>query len=94
MEQNQILGLNAPYGAWRFLTDSLHVRHPAIKKRLNAPFGARCFLTRTSSTRFRLFRQSLNSPFGARCFLTRNDPVRRAQRDRTVLMHLLALGAF
>ena len=72
MEQNQILGLNAPYGAWCFLTDSLHVRHPAIKKRLNAPFGARCFLTLSdTTTRFTLSWTGLNAPFGARCFLTR-----------------------
>ena len=37
--------------------------------------------------------EPLNAPFGARCFLTQ----KRAKLERTsqsVLMHLLALGAF
>ena len=39
-------GLNAPYGARRFLTEKLHrLAKDSDLKRLNAPYGARCFLT-------------------------------------------------
>ncbi len=40
----QTAGLNAPFGAWCFLT----IRSPTATnatKSLNAPYGARCFLT-------------------------------------------------
>ena len=59
---------------------------------LNAPFGARCFLTfEGSGLSIRISRH--NAPFGARCFLTWDSGLGIAFTI-TVLMHLLALGAF
>ena len=38
-------GLNAPYGAWCFLTMLMFLLWKNVRFRLNAPYGARCFLT-------------------------------------------------
>ena len=37
--------LNAPYGAWCFLTESNWYARPTHARCLNAPYGAWCFLT-------------------------------------------------
>ena len=39
-----VTGLNAPYGAWCFLTICTITQSTALWTGLNAPFGARCFL--------------------------------------------------
>ena len=61
--------------------------------RLNAPYGARCFLTSVTVNDTPQVRVRLNAPYGARCFLT---TVSRGDQSwaNTVLMHLMALGAF
>ena len=63
--------LNAPFGAWCFLTAVVAVERPHLIVRLNAPYGAWCFLTlglrRLSAT---CSQPRLNAPYGARCFLT------------------------
>ena len=61
---------------------------------LNAPFGARCFLTlQELGFHERGGVQRLNAPFGARRFLTKQIQA-IPEIGKTVLMHLLALGAF
>ena len=69
------------------LTDSLTVG-------LNAPFGARCFLTHLVDYTAVTLDKSLNAPFGARCFLTVKTASSLSASWLSVLMHLLALGAF
>ena len=67
---------------------------PGRRLRLNAPYGARCFLTlkqQDSAGKTRI--AGLNAPYGARCFLTEKD-LHRNIRAASVLMHLMALGAF
>ena len=60
---------------------------------LNAPYGARCFLTTSGLPTTEITWESLNAPYGARCFLTRMVDELEAMAI-TVLMHLMALGAF
>ena len=86
--------LNAPFGARCFLTYKITVYHivgPIYC--LNAPFGARCFLTERRNYARQLQLSRLNAPFGARCFLTEHKGAVTGLAQ-TVLMHLLALGAF
>ena len=61
--------------------------------RLNAPFGARCFLASATIGAAIGMLIGLNAPFGARCFLTKSA-IRANRRLASVLMHLMALGAF
>ena len=83
-------GRNAPSDARCFLA-----RTPSRSSRSscgrNAPSGARCFLARTPS---RSSRSSCgrDAPSGARCFLAM--VVLDWTVSDTVVMHLLALGAF
>ena len=86
------MSLNAPYGARCFLTGYPVdiVVNDCI--RLNAPYGARCFLTLPTQSP-RMSSRSLNAPYGARCFLTDRNGIPHAAYD-SVLMHLMALGAF
>ena len=66
---SQAICLNAPFGAWCFLTNKEKCMIN-IDFSLNAPFGARCFLTRCSSWVMPLRLSSLNASYCARCFLT------------------------
>ena len=92
MHPSTPLCLNAPYGARCFLTNYAQVRI-SVDGSLNAPYGARCFLTGDNYVSFGDY-GGLNAPYGARCFLT--DEARRCSSAKrsTVLMHLMALGAF
>ena len=60
---------------------------------LNAPFGARCFLTTRGAEVKSPAHSRLNAPFGAWCFLTTGTRDLRITMP-TVLMRLMALGAF
>ena len=84
---------NAPFGARCFLTAKDKVTKAACVWGFNAPFGARCFLTVCSGESLDTWVAGLNAPFGARCFLTNAQRVVKP-RIYSVLMHLLALGAF
>ena len=61
---------------------------------LNAPYGARCFPT--SELRSKTVEQvkGLNAPYGARCFPTVRYMDLSESVVQSVLMHLMALGAF
>lgn len=59
---------------------------------LNVPFGAWCFLTSTRQRGGKCTCRN-NPPFGARRFLTPMGHPEGVAR-RTVLIHLMALGAF
>ena len=85
--------LNAPFGARCFLTWTVITPKAAQTGSLNAPFGARCFLTWLRACVCVGVAVCLNAPFGARCFLTPRAQTSTPTR-RSVLMHLLALGAF
>ena len=63
-------------------------------KCLNAPFGARCFLAGGPVAAPARARSGLNAPFGARCFLAPGGGLHGPLDESSVLMHLLALGAF
>ena len=86
------LCLNAPYGAWRFLTWGELYMSAIRPSGLNAPYGAWCFLTPVPEGRSTGCYERLNAPYGARCFLT--GKVAAIKIGRSVLMHLMALGAF
>ena len=61
---------------------------------LNAPYGARCFLTANDQNLLIPLELSLNAPYGARCFLTKPLASTPVSPLMTVLMHLMAVGAF
>ena len=63
------LCLNAPYGAWCFLTMTFSCEQDTCSG-LNAPYGAWYYLTPCSLSWLTGGSPSLNAPFGARCFLT------------------------
>ena len=66
---------------------------PRSQTSLNAPYGARCFLTFADTLDKETGAVSLNAPYGARCFLTLTNCI-STYRVFSVLMHLMALGAF
>ena len=88
-----VTGLNAPYGARRFLTRAIVGDFTGGIRCLNAPYGARCFLTRACLSGCRPWIARLNAPYGARCFLTHKQRTKPNRKD-AVLMHLMALSAF
>ena len=67
---------------------------PVHEAGLNAPYGARCFLTFPLENTRGWVVLRLNAPYGARCFLTGARLYLRTPKQITVLMHLMALGAF
>ena len=70
---NWFESLNAPFGAWCFLTLPVFPSPTKAGLCLNAPFGAWCFLTSTESAREGHGPLvGLNAPFGAWCFLTQD----------------------
>ena len=75
--------LNAPYGAWCFLTLCSVLPRLQPHVGLNALYGARCFLTGVYGASACTGSKGLNAPYGARCLLTTPDKPTEPTPDKS-----------